>query len=354
MPSETTEVVVGPGASLWYPRIVGAARLRRSARGLRSVLCRQHRGGGVHSDGARLLSGCPRLGSGRAKLDRRGVDGGPCVLVPYLLVSRRGLGRADLGIPKKAAVSPSQNVRIAAWALLGLIIGGALTQALVTRQPTEGFSYPSLTVNLFHAAQAGFLEELVVLAFVVTTLEQAGRPRGEIVGVALLLRASYHIYYGPGAIGVLFWGSMFLWLYFRFRTIVPLVVVHSIWDIFATLVHRWRSIAALEALLWLALFVFALVLWRHHRGRRRAGRTGAPSEWGADRPGLGTARFTERQRAVPGGPPPIIGEDRSSGPPGSLLYPSPPTVRLLRRFFRSPAPAGTDDRDLRPRSPSAP
>jgi len=33
---------------------------------------------------------------------------------------------------------------------------------------------------------------------VVTTLRQASRPMAEIVVVAVLLRCSYHIYYGPG------------------------------------------------------------------------------------------------------------------------------------------------------------
>lgn len=75
-----------------------------------------------------------------------------------------------------------------------------VTSVLATGSYPDGpFSYPDLTQNLFYAAQAGFIEEIVVLALVVTTLERARRPRAELVAVALLLRASYHFYYDPAS-----------------------------------------------------------------------------------------------------------------------------------------------------------
>jgi hypothetical protein len=194
-----------------------------------------------------------------------------CILVPVLLVRRRGLGPGQLGLTKPGTVSVSQGIRIAAWALLAFIVGSIVTSALATGSFDEGtFSYPNLTVNLLAGAQAGFLEEIVVLAFVITTLEQARRPRAEIVIVAVLLRASYHIYYGPGVLGILIWAPVFVWLYLRFRTIVPLIIVHSCWDMFIMLSSHWKFVSGLDVLSWLALFVTAFVLWLVERSARRA------------------------------------------------------------------------------------
>lgn len=202
-----------------------------------------------------------------------------CVLVPVLLAARRGFGSADLGL-SRSSVGWSSAIRIAAWALLALIAGSIVTSLLATgNYPNGSSSYPELTVNLFHAAQAGFIEEIVVLAFVVSTLEQARRPRPEIVAVALLLRMSYHIYYGPGVVGILIWASVFLWLYLRFRTVVPLIVVHSSWDIVIFGEHRWHSVAIVQILGALALFVTAIVLWlvqRQDRTKAASGSSGSP------------------------------------------------------------------------------
>jgi hypothetical protein len=202
------------------------------------------------------------------------------VLVPVLLVGRRGLGAADLGLVKPGTVSPRVGIRVAAWALLGLIAGSAVTGSLATANfPFGRFSYPNLTVNLFHDAQAGFIEEVVVLAFVVTTLEQARRPRNEIIVVALLLRATYHIYYGPGVVGIFVWAALFLWLFLRFRTIVPLIIVHSTWDILVELAHWWPTVGVFEVLGWLALLLVSFILWLADR------RPARPAGPGWDEPG---------------------------------------------------------------------
>jgi hypothetical protein len=218
-----------------------------------------------------------------------------CIVVPILVVRRRGLGRADLGLTKPANVSVSQGIRIAAWAVLGLIAGSIVTSSLATGSYDYGtFSYPQLTVNLFAAAQAGFIEEIVVLAFVVTTLEQARRPRAEIVAVALILRASYHIYYGPGVVGIFIWASVFLWLFLRFRTIVPLILVHSTWDFLIMLANRWKFVAGLDVLAWIALFIAAFVLWLVDRGSRAQPSPlpmRAPPGWYADPAGSVGLRY---------------------------------------------------------------
>jgi Type II CAAX prenyl endopeptidase Rce1-like len=190
------------------------------------------------------------------------------VLVPVLLAERRGLSRRALGLRAPSPPGVASGLRMAAWAVLALIVGGIVTSSLTSRNPVLNvpFSYANLALELAHFVQAGFIEEVVVLAFVVATLEQARRPRAEIVVVAVLLRMSYHIYYGPGVVGIAVWALVFVWLYLRFRTIVPLIVVHSCWDVLVGLSHQWRDAGAAFVLLVIALLLTAPITWLVERG----------------------------------------------------------------------------------------
>jgi len=231
-----------------------------------------------------------------------------CILVPVLLVRRRGLATADLGIATPGTVKLSQGIRIAAWAVLALIGGSIVTGLLATGKFPEGpFSYPNLMLNLFHAAQAGFIEEVVVLAFLVVTLEQARRPRPEIIAVALVLRASYHIYYGPGVLGILIWAPVFLWLFLRFRTIVPLIIVHSAWDVIITLADHWPVFGGLGSLAMIGLFIVAPILWLVERGDRNNARRApmlGPPGWYGDPAGTGWLRWFNGWNWAPEAHPP--------------------------------------------------
>lgn len=240
-----------------------------------------------------------------------------CVLVPLLLIHRRGLATSDLGLATPGTVRLSQGIRIAAWGLLAFMGSSVVTSLLATGTfPQDSRSIPYFIVTLFGAAQAGILEEVVVLAFVVTTLEQARRPRKEIVVVALLLRASYHIYYGPGVLGIFIWASVFLWLYLRFRTIIPLIIVHSGWDILAIVGREWHAAGGAEILAWLALLVTAMVLWLVARGTTSPPGPGAmlgPPGWYADPTGAGGMRWFTGWNWTPiasPAPPPVPTEMR--------------------------------------------
>lgn len=214
--------------------------------------------------------------------------------VPLFLAQRRQLSKRDLGFSVRDRISPRVGVRMAAWAVLALLVAGIITSAVATGKYDEGqFSYPGLTLNLFHAAQAGVLEETIVLAFVVTTLEQARRPLREIILVALLLRASYHIYYGPGVIGAFVWGSVFLWLFLRFRSIVPLILVHSVWDLGAMLAQHWKAVGGFEGLGILVLLVTAFVFWIADRSDapQKPPLTFTPPGWYPDPSGLSQWRW---------------------------------------------------------------
>lgn len=241
---------------------------------------------------------------------------GLCIAVPVLLAQRRGLPARTLGLVRHRQGGPSgpQQLRTAAWALLALVGGSLVTAALATGDAglPASPSVPLLAVELLHALQAGPIEELVVLAFTVVTLEQARRPRWEIVAVALVLRVSYHIYYGPGVVGILVWASVFLWLFVGRRSVVPLIAVHSSWDVVVTLAQSVRAVAGVGFLAICGIVLAAGITWLLERGRRRTPEVwAAPPGWYPDPSGVAASRWFDGWRWTtatwpppPGAPPP--------------------------------------------------
>jgi membrane protease YdiL (CAAX protease family) len=91
-------------------------------------------------------------------------------------------------------------------------------------------------VLLLSALQNALLEECVVLGFVLVRLRQLGVGSGVAVGVAAVLRGSYHLYQGLGGFaGNLVMGLLFGWLYQRWGRLTPLVVTHTLLDVGAFL-----------------------------------------------------------------------------------------------------------------------
>ncbi len=206
---------------------------------------------------------------------------GTCVvaiLVTVLLSGRRGIRPQWLGFgwPRRRDGRPGagQSMRIGVWAIAALLAGGAITSALAMGnklgQPAhQDASY--LIYTLAASLTAGIVEETVVLAFVVTTLRQAGRPVPEIVLVAVLLRCSYHDYYGVGVIGIAVWAAVFVWLFLRTGSVLPLIIVHVLWDSNIFLGQRWHEIQVATAYVWIMLVLIAAITWlvdvqSRHRG----------------------------------------------------------------------------------------
>ena len=207
------------------------------------------------------------------------------VTVTLLLAGRRGRRPADVGLVlgrKRGGPGARQTVRIIAWAAAALIVGSIVTSALATGSYPFGHVDAANTVlELSASINAGFVEEIVVLGFLVTTLEQAGRPRWEIALVALACRGAYHIYYGPGVVGILLWAAVFLWLFWRFRSIVPMIILHVTWDSLVFLGQVDNAFSVLLILCLLALIVVAAIFWLVDRSS--AGRM--PPAWGTTWPG---------------------------------------------------------------------
>jgi hypothetical protein len=202
---------------------------------------------------------------------------GLAVAVTVLLSTRRGITPRMLGfgLPRRAdgGVAAAAAFRMGVWAIVALVVGAAVTGALATGhlgQPAvQDYSYLMYTTGASIAA--GVVEEIVVLAFVVTTLRQAGRPLAEILVVAVLLRCSYHDYYGSGVVGIAVWAAVFVWLFLRTGSVIPLVVVHFIWDATIFWAQRWHWLNAVRAIGALLLVAAATLSWLAEVSNRKSG-----------------------------------------------------------------------------------
>ena len=217
------------------------------------------------------------------------------VLVTVLLSARRGITAEWLGFswPRRRDGRPgaAQSLRIGVWAISALLVGGAVTGALsmghkLSQPGHQDTSYVIFTVVA--SLTAGIVEETVVLAFVVTTLRQARRPLPEIVLVAVLLRCSYHDYYGLGVVGIALWAAVFVWLFLRAGSVLPLIVVHVLWDTAIFLGQRWHAVEIASGYAWLLLLLAAGISWLLEVHSRRAGPPGTR------RPGMGVGGRVQR------------------------------------------------------------
>lgn len=200
------------------------------------------------------------------------------VLVVALLSARRGISPRSLGYgwARKGDGSPgaAQSLRIAAWAIAAVLVGGWVTihlahghHMLAPLAPDYSYLVYSMTASL----NAGIVEETVALAFVVTTLRQARRPLPEIFVVAVVLRCSFHDYYGWGVLGIAVWASIFVWLYLRSGSILPMIVVHVVWDVGQFLGLWWPAVRIVWSYLLASVLIVAVVSWLvsvARRGRR--------------------------------------------------------------------------------------
>lgn len=277
---------------------------------------------------------------------------GLALLVVTAVAARRGVTPRALGlVPMRrpdGSLAVSQLIRICAWCFLAEIVGGIVNALLQSGHiPESTPNAPELIAGFFDAASAGIIEELVVLAFVVVSLRQAGRPWWEVVTVALVLRGAYHIYYGPGVFGILLWAGLYLWIYLRFRQILPLMLCHFMWDGVAFFAQRWIGLFWIGILIVLGLWVTAFVLWLVDRGNRNPYGQLAPAGWPgyyypADSyPTAGPASYSPGSYSAPAA-------GSYSAPAGSYWAPAP------ARPNSAPAGPGSSPSDPGAYAPAAP
>ncbi|MGD0944013.1 MAG: CPBP family intramembrane glutamic endopeptidase [Acidimicrobiales bacterium] len=126
-------------------------------------------------------------------------------------------------------------------------------------------------VGIATALVSGVVEEIVVLGFLVRRLEQRALNPAAVVVIAVLVRMSYHVYYGWGVVPVAAWALASVLMYRRYRRLGPFIVVHMLWDLGPILQPFFGAgPLAVELLLLVpATFVFWL-LWRDRLPRHLA------------------------------------------------------------------------------------
>jgi membrane protease YdiL (CAAX protease family) len=89
-------------------------------------------------------------------------------------------------------------------------------------------------VLLLDAFQNGLLEEVVVVAYLLTRLRQIGWTNSRALTASAVLRGSYHLYQGFGGFaGNMVMGLVFGYWFQRTRRVIPLIVAHFLLDAFS-------------------------------------------------------------------------------------------------------------------------
>jgi membrane protease YdiL (CAAX protease family) len=164
----------------------------------------------------------------------------PVWLVWYL-VRRNGEGIAAIGL---AWDRPGSDLSrgVALFAIVGL--GGIGVYLAAVELGVNRFVVPAppaghwwtVPVLVLTAARAALLEEVIVVAYVVTRLRQLRWTPVAAVGASALLRGTYHLYQGWGGfVGNLVMGALFGWVFVRTRRAWPLVIAHLLLDVAAGL-----------------------------------------------------------------------------------------------------------------------
>jgi membrane protease YdiL (CAAX protease family) len=195
---------------------------------------------------------------------------GPALVALYLLTLSGGGPRAiglDLTRPRADLARVAKTVLysfVPGFVLLGILIHLTPHIHLITDATTPAlplwFTIPAVVTSI----NAGIVEEIVVLGFLVHRLEQRGWDGWRLYAVCIAVRVSYHLYYGTGAIGLLVWAGMMVFLYRRRRRLLTFIAAHVLWDLNAGLGSVVHGHAA--GAVTLAIVAVAFLAWLVFRG----------------------------------------------------------------------------------------
>jgi uncharacterized protein len=161
----------------------------------------------------------------------------PALLV-FHLVRRSGEGLPAIGLeldqPRRDLLRGALVFVVVGIAGLGVYLAAVElgVNRFVVPTPPLGYwwTIPALVMN---AVEAGVVEEVIVLGYLITRLQQLSWPAVVAVGASALLRGSYHLYQGWGGfLGNLAMGVIFGALFLRWgRRTWPFVVAHVLLDV---------------------------------------------------------------------------------------------------------------------------
>jgi membrane protease YdiL (CAAX protease family) len=161
------------------------------------------------------------------------------VLLAVHLLNRDRDARATLGLDRRRPVSD------VLWGMgLAVLIGipgillylgahslGVNATVVPAALPDLWWAVPVLILS---ASQNAILEEVVVVGYLMTRLEEMGWRVRAVIAASALLRGSYHLYQGFGGfVGNAVMGVIFAYFYLRTRRVLPLVIAHTLLDVVA-------------------------------------------------------------------------------------------------------------------------
>ena len=162
----------------------------------------------------------------------------PVALALYLLSSHGQSWKTRLGLNgngrrwgKDVALGMGLAAMIGIPGLGVYAVGRAIGQTV--RIDTSGLPalWWSATILLLSAAVAGVLEEVIVVGYLITRLQQLRWSVPAVVIASALLRGSYHLYQGwPMAVGNVAMGTVFSIYYLRTGRLGPLIFAHWLLD----------------------------------------------------------------------------------------------------------------------------
>jgi hypothetical protein len=120
-----------------------------------------------------------------------------------------------------------------------------------------------LLLGIVASTVAGVLEEIVVLGYLVRRLEQRGWPVAWVVAIAVAVRVSYHLYYGPGVVPIVLWATASVLLYLKLRRLLPFILCHVAWDVQVAIGAHTRSSAVAFSGLFFLISIVLAVRWRN-------------------------------------------------------------------------------------------
>lgn len=178
----------------------------------------------------------------------------PVALVCFLLWQPRAPHLAALGLDGRRYGRDIGSGALLVLAIgipgIGLyLLGRALGWFVAVNPAGLDAHWWTVPVLLLSAARASIQEEFVVLGYLFARLRRLGWGPWPLIVATSLLRATYHLYQGPGAfVGNFAMGMLFGWLFARSSRLLPFLVAHFLIDAIAFVGYPWA------AAMWPALF----------------------------------------------------------------------------------------------------
>jgi membrane protease YdiL (CAAX protease family) len=156
----------------------------------------------------------------------------------YLLVSNgirpRAIGLDGTRRGRDAAVGVGLTALIGIPGLALYFGARAIGAELNVAPSTLGDTWWRVPFLILSAFANAWAEETLVIGYLLTRLRQLGLRENPALGIAAVLRGSYHLYQGFGGfIGNFLMGLVFGRVWQRTNRLWPLVVAHTLLDVFS-------------------------------------------------------------------------------------------------------------------------